>query len=35
MNDDGTLMTGPDLRTFADTHHFALVSIADLITYLA
>lgn len=35
MNDDGTLMTGPDLRTFADTHDLAMISIADLVTYLS
>jgi 3,4-dihydroxy-2-butanone 4-phosphate synthase len=34
MNDDGTLMTGADLRAFADTHGFAMVSIADLVTFL-
>ncbi|WP_406049270.1 3,4-dihydroxy-2-butanone-4-phosphate synthase [Kribbella sp. NBC_00889] len=34
MNDDGTLMTGADLRAFADTHSFAMVSIADLVTFL-
>jgi 3,4-dihydroxy-2-butanone 4-phosphate synthase len=35
MNDDGTLMTGADLRAFADTHDFAMISIADLVTYLS
>ncbi|TCC54068.1 3,4-dihydroxy-2-butanone-4-phosphate synthase [Kribbella capetownensis] len=34
MNDDGTLMTGADLRAFADTHDFAMISIADLVTFL-
>lgn len=34
MNDDGTLMTGADLRAFADTHDLAMISIADLVTYL-
>jgi len=34
MNDDGTLMTGTDLRTFADTHDFALISIAALTDHL-
>ncbi len=35
MNDDGTLMTGPDLRAFADTHDLAMISIADLVSYLS
>jgi 3,4-dihydroxy-2-butanone 4-phosphate synthase len=35
MNDDGTLMTGADLRAFADAHDFAMISIADLVTYLS
>jgi 3,4-dihydroxy-2-butanone 4-phosphate synthase len=35
MNDDGTLMTGADLRAFADAHGFAMISIADLVTYLS
>jgi 3,4-dihydroxy-2-butanone 4-phosphate synthase len=35
MNDDGTLMTGQDLRTFATAHDFALISIADLISHLS
>ncbi|TDD21003.1 3,4-dihydroxy-2-butanone-4-phosphate synthase [Kribbella turkmenica] len=35
MNDDGTLMTGPGLRTFADAHGLAMVSIADLVSYLS
>ncbi|TCC51889.1 3,4-dihydroxy-2-butanone-4-phosphate synthase [Kribbella pittospori] len=34
MNDDGTLMTGADLRAFADIHDLAMVSIADLVTFL-
>jgi 3,4-dihydroxy 2-butanone 4-phosphate synthase / GTP cyclohydrolase II len=33
VNDDGTMMRGPALREFADEHHLALVSIADLITH--
>ena len=35
MNDDGTLMTGPDLRAFADRHQLAMISIADLVTFLS
>jgi len=35
MNDDGTLMTGPDLRAFADRHGFAMISIADLVSFLS
>jgi 3,4-dihydroxy-2-butanone 4-phosphate synthase len=34
MNDDGTLMTGQDLRTFADTHNFALITITSLVAHL-
>ena len=33
VNDDGTMKRGDDLRTFADEHDLALVSIADLIRY--
>ncbi|TCC16265.1 3,4-dihydroxy-2-butanone-4-phosphate synthase [Kribbella speibonae] len=35
MNDDGTLMTGADLRAFATTHNFPLISIQALITHLS
>ncbi|TCC42561.1 3,4-dihydroxy-2-butanone-4-phosphate synthase [Kribbella speibonae] len=35
MNDDGTLMTGADLRAFATTHNFPLISIQSLITHLS
>lgn len=34
MNDDGTLMRAPQLRSFADEHGLALVSIEDLQVYL-
>src|SRR6185369_15308166 len=34
VNDDGTMMRVPDLRRFADEHALALITIADLITYL-
>jgi 3,4-dihydroxy 2-butanone 4-phosphate synthase/GTP cyclohydrolase II len=34
VNDDGTMMRVPDLRRFADEHNLALITIADLITYL-
>jgi 3,4-dihydroxy 2-butanone 4-phosphate synthase / GTP cyclohydrolase II len=34
VNDDGTMMRGPDLRRFADAHNLAMITIADLITYL-
>lgn len=33
VNDDGTMKRGQDLRTFADEHDLAMISIADLITY--
>lgn len=33
LNDDGTLMRAPELRTFADEHGIALVSIEDLQVY--
>ncbi len=33
VNDDGTMMRGPDLRTFADEHGIPMISIDDLITY--
>lgn len=33
VNDDGTMKRGDDLRTFADEHGLAMISIADLITY--
>jgi 3,4-dihydroxy-2-butanone 4-phosphate synthase len=35
MNDDGTLMSGSDLRAFADEHRLAMISIADLATRLS
>src|SRR5262245_53191004 len=34
VNDDGTMMRVPDLRRFADEHNLAMITIADLITYL-
>jgi 3,4-dihydroxy 2-butanone 4-phosphate synthase / GTP cyclohydrolase II len=33
VNDDGSMARLPELRTFADTHGLALVSIADLIAW--
>jgi 3,4-dihydroxy 2-butanone 4-phosphate synthase / GTP cyclohydrolase II len=33
MNDDGTVMRGPAVATFAEQHGLKLVSIADLIAY--
>jgi 3,4-dihydroxy 2-butanone 4-phosphate synthase/GTP cyclohydrolase II len=33
MNDDGTVMRGPDVAAFADRHGLKSVSIADLIAY--
>src|SRR5881628_2095642 len=30
-NDDGTVMKGPQITAFAETHHLARVSVADLI----
>ena len=33
MNDDGTVMRGPQVAAFAEKHKFARVSIADLIAY--
>jgi 3,4-dihydroxy 2-butanone 4-phosphate synthase/GTP cyclohydrolase II len=33
VNDDGTMKRGGQLRTFADEHGLALISIADLIRY--
>ncbi|WP_020573753.1 bifunctional 3,4-dihydroxy-2-butanone-4-phosphate synthase/GTP cyclohydrolase II [Actinopolymorpha alba] len=33
VNDDGTMMRGPQLRAFADQHGLVLVSIADLVRY--
>ena len=32
-NDDGTVMKGPQITAFAETHHLARVSVADLIAY--
>jgi 3,4-dihydroxy 2-butanone 4-phosphate synthase/GTP cyclohydrolase II len=34
VNDDGTMMRVPHLRRFADEHNLAMITIADLITYL-
>jgi 3,4-dihydroxy 2-butanone 4-phosphate synthase/GTP cyclohydrolase II len=34
VNDDGTMMRVPHLRRFADEFNLALITIADLITYL-
>src|SRR3984885_10015487 len=33
MNDDGTVMRGPELAKFAERHHLARITIADLIAY--
>jgi 3,4-dihydroxy 2-butanone 4-phosphate synthase/GTP cyclohydrolase II len=33
VNDDGSMMRGPELRIFADEHGLAMISIADLIRY--
>jgi 3,4-dihydroxy 2-butanone 4-phosphate synthase/GTP cyclohydrolase II len=33
MNDDGTVMRGPEIATFAERHKLQRVSIADLIAY--
>src|SRR5215813_634055 len=33
MNDDGTVMRGPAVTTFAERHHLKQISIADLIAY--
>jgi 3,4-dihydroxy 2-butanone 4-phosphate synthase / GTP cyclohydrolase II len=33
MNDDGTVMRGPDLAKFAERHGLARITIADLIAY--
>lgn len=33
VHDDGSMMRGPDLRIFADTHGLVMISIADLIKY--
>ena len=33
VNDDGSMMRGPELREFADAHELVLISIADLIKY--
>ena len=32
-NDDGTVMVGPQIETFADKHRFARISVAELIAY--
>ena len=33
MNDDGTVMRGPEVAAFAQKHKLAQVSIAELIAY--
>ncbi|MBO9097496.1 MULTISPECIES: 3,4-dihydroxy-2-butanone-4-phosphate synthase [unclassified Rhizobium] len=33
VNDDGTVMRGPQVSTFAETHGFKSISVADLIAY--
>lgn len=33
VNDDGTMKRGPELRTFADEHGLAMISIEDLVRY--
>ncbi|MGP0093700.1 MAG: 3,4-dihydroxy-2-butanone-4-phosphate synthase [Xanthobacteraceae bacterium] len=33
MNDDGTVMRGPQVAAFAEQHHLQRISIADLIAY--
>ncbi len=33
VNDDGSMMRGPELRTFADDHRLPMISIADLAAY--
>lgn len=33
MNDDGTMMRGPDLKKFAEKHGLVMISIEDLIEY--
>ena len=33
VNDDGTVMRGPQLTTFAETHGLHMVTVADLIAY--
>src|SRR5262249_59124653 len=33
VNDDGTVMRGPQVRTFAKTHGLQRISVADLIAY--
>src|SRR6202451_1492843 len=33
MNDDGTVMRGPELAKFAERHHLARITIAELIAY--
>ena len=34
VNDDGTMMRGPQCRAFADRHGLPMISIADLITHV-
>ncbi|MGG5172778.1 3,4-dihydroxy-2-butanone-4-phosphate synthase [Pseudarthrobacter sp. J1738] len=34
VRDDGEMMRLPELRTFADEHHCALISIADLVEFV-
>ncbi len=33
VQDDGSMMRGPDLRTFADRHGLVMISIADLVRF--
>lgn len=33
VNDDGTVMRGPQIQEFAKTHHLRILTIADLIAY--
>jgi 3,4-dihydroxy 2-butanone 4-phosphate synthase / GTP cyclohydrolase II len=33
MNDDGTVMRGPEVAAFAERHHLKRITIADLISY--
>ena len=35
VNDDGTVMRGPQVAAFAEEHGLRQVSVADLIAYLA
>lgn len=33
VNDDGTVMRGPQIKTFAEHHHLHIISVADLISH--